>query len=165
MDYRLTIHLSCCWPPRQRRSSCHGLAAHFPFAWLISRFVLRLNQTLARPDILKSVPSTSQLLILSPFTPKYTIHNSYLNVSTTVTVKNFDPKSVQKVIPEGTAAYVANVTIDGKPAASRCHFDFYDTFKKGGNIEITLTADKAAADDCLGALPESLSTGGFSKTR
>ncbi|KAF9527365.1 glycoside hydrolase family 92 protein [Crepidotus variabilis] len=111
------------------------------------------------------VPSTSQLLILSPFTPKYTIHNSYLNVSTTVTVKNFDLKSVQKVIPEGTAAYVANVTINGKAAASRCHFDFYDTFKKGGNIEITLTADKAAADDCLGALPESLSTGGFSKTR
>lgn len=48
------------------------------------------------------VPSTTQLLILSPFTPKYTIHNSFLNTSTTVTVKNFSSKSVQKVIPAGT---------------------------------------------------------------
>ncbi len=42
------------------------------------------------------VPSTSQLLVVSPFTPKYTVHNSFLNVSTTVTVKNFNAKSVQK---------------------------------------------------------------------
>ena len=59
------------------------------------------------------VPSTSQLLILSPFTPKYTIHNSFLNVSTTVTVKGFDATSVQKTIPKGAAAYVANVTVNG----------------------------------------------------
>ncbi|CAA7261861.1 unnamed protein product [Cyclocybe aegerita] len=45
------------------------------------------------------VPSTTHLLILSPFIPKYTIHNSFLNISTTVTVVNFDPKSVQKKNP------------------------------------------------------------------
>lgn len=38
------------------------------------------------------VPGTSELLVLSPFTPKYTVHNAYLNASTTVTVINFDPK-------------------------------------------------------------------------
>ncbi|KAJ7105408.1 glycoside hydrolase family 92 protein [Mycena crocata] len=108
------------------------------------------------------VPSTTQYLILSPFTPKYTIHNSYLGVSTTVTTVGFDSHSVQRVIPPGTVAYVANVTVNGVPSASRCHFDFFDVFRVGGNVTIELTADKAAADDCLGALPESLSTGGFS---
>ncbi|KAF9055676.1 glycoside hydrolase family 92 protein [Panaeolus papilionaceus] len=111
------------------------------------------------------VPSTSQLLILSPFTPKYTIHNSFLNTSTTVTVVNYDPKSVQKKIPSGVAAYVESVTINGVPSASRCHFDFYDAFRLGGEVVITLTSDKSKADDCLGGVPESISTGGFSKTR
>ncbi|KAG6817479.1 hypothetical protein H0H87_008104 [Tephrocybe sp. NHM501043] len=111
------------------------------------------------------VPSTTELLILSPFVPKYTIHNFFLNVSTTITTLNYNAKSVQKTIPPGVAAYVQNVTINGVPAASRCHFDFYDVFRVGGEVVITLTADKAAADDCLGGLPESLSTGGFSQAR
>ncbi|KAJ3502040.1 hypothetical protein NLJ89_g9066 [Agrocybe chaxingu] len=111
------------------------------------------------------VPSTTHLLILSPFTPKYTIHNSFLNISTTVTVVNFDSKSVQKRIPPGVAAYVQNVTVNGVPSASRCHYDFHDTFRTGGEIVITLTADKGEADSCLGLLPESISTGGFAKAR
>ncbi|KAK7052309.1 glycoside hydrolase family 92 protein [Favolaschia claudopus] len=111
------------------------------------------------------VPSTTQYLVLSPFTPKYTIHNSYLGTSTTVTTVGFDGKSVQKVIPAGTKAYVANVTVNGVPTASRCHFDFFDVFRLGGNVTITLTSDKTEANDCLGALPESLSTGGFASAR
>jgi len=110
------------------------------------------------------VPSTTQYLILSPFTPKYTIHNSFLGTSTTVTTIGFDSHSVQKTIPPGAVAYVANVTINGV-AAGRCHLDFYDVFRLGGNVTIELTADKTAADDCLGALPESLSTGGFAAAR
>ncbi|KAG5351387.1 hypothetical protein C0989_006718 [Termitomyces sp. Mn162] len=111
------------------------------------------------------VPSTTEFIVLSPFIPRYTIHNSFLNVSTTVTTLNYDAKSVQKSIPSGTAAYVQNVTINGVPSTSRCHFDFYDTFRVGGEIVITLTADKTGADDCLGDLPASLSTGGFSQAR
>ncbi|KAL1728271.1 glycoside hydrolase family 92 protein [Schizophyllum commune] len=111
------------------------------------------------------VPSTTELLILSPFVPKYTIHNAYLNVSTTVTVVNFDPASVAQTIPDGVAAYVESVAINGEELPSRCHLDFYDAFRLGGNITITLTADKAAADNCGGALPESLSTGGFATSR
>ena len=111
------------------------------------------------------MPGTSEILVISPFLPTYTIHNRYLGVNTTVTVKGFDPASVQQYIPEGTAAYVQNVTVNGVPAASRCHFDFYDAFWLGGNITITLTADKAAADNCGDAVPESLSTGGFSGAR
>jgi predicted alpha-1,2-mannosidase len=111
------------------------------------------------------VPSTTQLLILSPFTPKYTIHNSFLNISTTVTTINYDSKSIQKIIPAGTPAYVQNVTINGVPSRSRCHVDFYDAFRLGGDVVITLTANKTEADSCLGFLPESLSTGGFAQPR
>ena len=111
------------------------------------------------------VPSTTQLLILSPFTPKYTIHNSFLNISTTVTTVNYDSKSIQRTIPPGTPAYVQNVTINGVPSSSRCHVDFYDAFRLGGDVVITLTANKTEADSCLGALPDSLSTGGFAQTR
>ncbi|KAL5507032.1 hypothetical protein ACEPAH_6488 [Sanghuangporus vaninii] len=111
------------------------------------------------------VPSTSQLLILSPFTPKYTIYNSFMNSSTTVTVHNFDAQSIQREIPSGVAAYVQNVTINGVPTASRCHFDFYDTFRLGGEIEITLTSEKDDVDDCAGSVPDSLSAGGFAVIR
>jgi len=111
------------------------------------------------------VPSTTQFLVLSPFIPKYTIHNSFLNVSTTVTTVNYDPKSVQNPIPAGVAAYVKSVTINGQPSISRCHFDFYDVFRVGGEVVIELTANKTAVNDCGGTLPESISTGGFSQPR
>ena len=110
------------------------------------------------------VPSTSQLLIVSPFTPKYTVHNAFLNVSTTVTVQGFNSKSVQKTIPSGVAAYVKSVTVNGKQTESRCHFDLYDTFRLGGEIVIELTDDKNSANSCAGSLPESISTGGFAST-
>ncbi|KAG2148635.1 glycoside hydrolase family 92 protein [Suillus bovinus] len=109
------------------------------------------------------VPSTTHYLIVSPFTPKYTIHNSYLNTSTTVTVTNYSPASVAYPIPNGVPAYVKNVTINGRPAKSRCYIDFYDTFKVGGEIEIVVTEDKTY--DCGGPVPESLSMGGFARAR
>jgi len=88
-----------------------------------------------------------------------------MNASTTVTVKNYDVKSVQKTIPIGASAYVKSVTINGKPTASRCHFDFYDTFRLGGEVVIELTDERALADNCAGSMPESISTGGFSTAR
>ncbi|KAG1871275.1 glycoside hydrolase family 92 protein [Suillus subalutaceus] len=96
------------------------------------------------------VPSTTRYLIISPFTPKYTIHNTYLNTSTTVTVTNYSSASVAYPIP--------NV-----PAKSRCYIDFYDTFRVGGEIEIVVTEDKTY--DCGGHVPESLSMGGFASAR
>lgn len=112
-----------------------------------------------------TVPGSTELLVISPFTPKYTIHNSFLNVSTTVTTKGFDARSVQQTIPKNVAAYVANVTINGELQASRCHFDFYDVFKTGGDIVIEVTANKDEVDNCGASLPMSLSTGGFSVAR
>lgn len=116
------------------------------------------------PSLSLQVPSTTQYLIISPFTPKYTIHNSFLNVSTTVTTVNYDPKSVQATIPAGVPAYVESVTVNGKNY-TRCHLDFYDVFRVGGEVVITLTADKTSADSCQGSLPDSVSTGGFASAR
>src|SRR5258708_28839431 len=59
----------------------------------------------------KKVPGTSELLIVSPMIPKYTIHNRYLNTSTTVTVEGFDARSLQETMPRGAAAYVQNVSV------------------------------------------------------
>jgi hypothetical protein len=157
----------------QLRLDCLGMTTRLQwphFSLSISsgsiQVMLQLSLVLGVPaDPMVSVPSTTHYLILSPFIPKYTIHNSFLNVSTTVTTVNYDAKSIQKTIPPGTPAYVQNVTINGQPSVSRCHFDFYDVFRVGGEVVITLTADKNAADDCQGKLPESISTGGFAQAR
>lgn len=111
------------------------------------------------------VPSTTQYLVLSPFLPTYTIHNSVLGVSTTVNVEGFDPQSVAQTIPSGASAYVKSVLVNGVPTESNCHFDFYDTFRIGGNITIQLTSNKAEANNCGGSLPDSLSTGGWAQAR
>ncbi|KAJ3853174.1 glycoside hydrolase family 92 protein [Lentinula lateritia] len=111
------------------------------------------------------IPGTSQFLILSPFTPNYTIHNTYLNTSTTVTTLGFDPKSIQATIPEGAAAYVKNVTLNGVESPTKCHFDFYDVFRVGGEVIIEVTDDIAQGNDCGSAVPESVSMGGFGSLR
>ncbi|KAJ3770650.1 glycoside hydrolase family 92 protein [Lentinula raphanica] len=111
------------------------------------------------------VPGTSQFLILSPFTPKYTIHNTYLNTSTTVTTQGFDPKSLNATIPDGAAAYVKNVTLNGVELSTKCHFDFYDVFRVGGELVIEVTDDMAQGNDCGSAVPESVSMGGFASLR
>ena len=59
------------------------------------------------------------------------------------------------------SAYMKSVTINGKHNTSRCHFDFYNAFRLGGDIVITLTTDKTTVDSCEGGVLESLSTGGF----
>ena len=125
----------------------------------------RFSEVVLSITVISTVPSTTELLVLSPFTPRYTIHNDYLNVSTTVIAKNFDPKSVNGTIPKGAAAYVKSVTINNQTSASHCHFDIYDTFRVGGEIIIELTADKNSVNNCGVSVPQSLSTGGFAQAR
>ncbi|KAH9821224.1 glycoside hydrolase family 92 protein [Melampsora americana] len=107
------------------------------------------------------VPSTTQYLVLSPWVPQYTLHNPYLNVSTTVRVTGYDKKSLVYPIPKGVSAYVQEVKFNGKTTASRCFVDFHEVFALGGELEIILTSDREAAQGCNGPLPDSLSTGGF----
>jgi hypothetical protein len=119
----------------------------------------------------QKVPGTSELLIVSPMIPKYTVHNRYLNTSTTVTVEGFDARSLQETIPSGAAAYVQSVRVSTPNSdvtmqnASRCYFDFYDTFRVGADITITVTADRNAANSCGVSVPQSISTGGFAMAR
>lgn len=117
------------------------------------------------PYLTLLVPTTTQYLMISPFVPSYTVHNAFLGTTTNVTVVGFDPKSVNETIPSGARAYVKSVFVNGNQTASSCHFDFYDTFRLGGNILIEVTDKKSAAQACLGSIPESLSTGGFSSAR
>jgi hypothetical protein len=112
------------------------------------------------------VPGTSEILVLSPMVPEYTVHNRYLNTSTTVKVVGYDAHSVRATVPRGAAAYVQSVQIDGvAQEASRCYFDFYDTFRVGADVVITLTSNRTAAQNCEGSLPHSISTGGFATVR
>ena len=113
-----------------------------------------------------TVPGTSELLVLSPMAPKYTVHNRYLHTNTTVTVDGFDVRSINAKVPHGAAAYVQSVSINGVvQTASRCFFDFYDTFRVGADIVITVTSNRAAANSCGASLPHSISTGGFAMIR
>lgn len=75
-----------------------------------------------------------------------------------MTAKNFDARSVNGTIPAGVPAYVKSVTVNGQEQVSRCHFDFYDTFRVGGDIVIELTAEKETVDSCGASVPDSLST-------
>jgi hypothetical protein len=65
---------------------------------------------------------------------------------------------VNGTIPAGARAYVKSVSVNGKQQASRCHFDFYDTFRVGGDIVIEVTANKDEVDSCGASVPDSLST-------
>ena len=84
--------------------------------------------------------------------------------ASTVTTVNFDPKSLVKTIPAGARAYVKSVTLNGQ-IIPKCHFDFYDVFKKGGVVVIEVTASKTGVNDCGGSLPDSISTGGWSQAK
>jgi hypothetical protein len=86
----------------------------------------------------------------------------------TVTVEGFDARSVQETIPCGAVAYVQSVCVNGaanNSDASRYHFDFYDTFRVGTDIVITVTADRNAVNSCGISIPQSISTGGFVMVR
>jgi hypothetical protein len=132
-----------------------------------NRFLYHVRDTMPK----QKVPGTSELLIVSPMIPKYTVHNRYLNTSTTVTVEGFDARSLQETIPSGAAAYVQSVRVSTPNSdvtmqnASRCYFDFYDTFRVGADITITVTADRNAANSCGVSVPQSISTGGFAMAR
>ncbi|KAH9160293.1 hypothetical protein EDB89DRAFT_2235920 [Lactarius sanguifluus] len=102
-------------------------------------------------------------LVLSPIVPKYNVHDPYLNASlnasTTVTrtVDGLDARSVRATVLHGAAAYVQSNNVT---QASLCRVDFYDTFRAGADVVITVTADS-----CGASVPQSISTGGLATTR
>ncbi|KAG6856684.1 hypothetical protein H0H87_001899 [Tephrocybe sp. NHM501043] len=113
------------------------------------------------------VPSSTQLLIGSPFLSSFTIHNNAFGTSTKFTVHGFDPVSLASTPPTGSRVFVKSVSVNGRPG-SLCWIDFHDVVG-GGEIviEVDGDADSAAQNGCgsvAHALPASLETGGFGTT-
>ncbi|KAK0521759.1 hypothetical protein OC834_006542 [Tilletia horrida] len=114
------------------------------------------------------VPSTKELLILSPFIPEYTIKNPILG-NIHVVASGFDERSTGTTIPDGVKAYVESITLNGKPYSSRCHISWDDLFPgapgKTTELVLTLTADGEKVNNCGAGgerdLPLSLSRGGW----
>jgi putative alpha-1,2-mannosidase len=123
------------------------------------------------------IPSTREFLIVSPFVPSYTLHNTLLG-NVTFKAQDFDPSSLNGDGPlqSNTRAYVKDVTINGKQQTSRCKISFDDIFPAAAtadnaipipqNTEIIFAMGTQAEVTNCGPdpsdLPSSLSTGGFS---
>jgi putative alpha-1,2-mannosidase len=111
------------------------------------------------------VPSSTQFLIGSPLVSNYSIHNNFFGTNTQVTVEGFDPASLVASPAEGARYFVQSIAINGVLQDSRCWVDFRDVFAKSASVVITVTANTMEASDCGKgdhAIPDSLSTGGFS---
>ncbi|KAL9938972.1 hypothetical protein V8E36_001785 [Tilletia maclaganii] len=114
------------------------------------------------------IPSTKELLILSPFMPEYTIRNPLLG-NVHVVAAGFDQRSVAETIPKGVKAFVKTITINGKPHSSRCRINWDELFPndagKTNEVVLTLTADGDSVNNCgkggVADLPSSLSNGGW----
>ncbi|KAL9939006.1 hypothetical protein V8E36_001819 [Tilletia maclaganii] len=114
------------------------------------------------------IPSTKELLILSPFMPEYTIRNPLLG-NVHVVAAGFDRRSVAETIPKGVKAFVKSITINGKPHSSRCRINWDELFPKHAGktneVVLTLTDDGDAVNNCgpggAADLPSSLSTSGW----
>ncbi|KAJ7604653.1 glycosyl hydrolase family 92-domain-containing protein [Roridomyces roridus] len=112
------------------------------------------------------VAASKQLLIGSPLLSAFTLRNDFLGTSTAFTVTGFDKNGLSATPPAGAAVFVKSITINGNPSESICWIDFDDVVG-GGTVEIEVYGDAtaAAAAGCgegVNALPDSLSTGGFS---
>ncbi|KAH9846718.1 glycoside hydrolase family 92 protein [Lenzites betulinus] len=104
------------------------------------------------------VPATKQYLLSSPFFPQISFFNPAFNSTTTIIAHNFAGNPSDGT---GGTVFVQNVTIDGKPAKSNCFLE-WDVFQRGATVELTLTDNlEVTCGDVAGALPPSLSTGGF----
>ncbi|KAF5354327.1 hypothetical protein D9756_007228 [Leucocoprinus leucothites] len=112
------------------------------------------------------VPSSTQLLIGSPFLSSYTLTNAITptqTLKTTVRVENFDPQTLVANPANGTRLYVQNVTIDGVPSKSHCWIDFW-TLLRSKEVVIEVGQDPGVDVGCgseEGAVPGSLEAGGF----
>ncbi|KAH8104834.1 glycoside hydrolase family 92 protein [Cristinia sonorae] len=104
------------------------------------------------------LPATSQILLGSPYFPEISFKNPVLGTTTTIRSKNFKGNPTNGT---GGNVFVKSVTIDGKPWKSNCFLE-WEAFQKGSTIELELTDDiNVTCGRGAGALPASLSTGGF----
>ncbi|OCH84461.1 glycoside hydrolase family 92 protein [Obba rivulosa] len=104
------------------------------------------------------VPATQQYLLGSPWFPQISFHNPTLGTTTTIKANGFRGNPVNGT---GGNVFVKSVTIDGVLSKSNCFLE-WDVFQKGSTVELELTDDiSVTCGEGDGALPPSLSTGGF----
>ncbi|KAF5372700.1 hypothetical protein D9615_009853 [Tricholomella constricta] len=106
------------------------------------------------------LPATRQFLLSSPYFPQISFFNPVFNSTTTIRSINFGGNPADGT---GGNVFVKSVTVDGKPYKSHCYLD-WDVFTAGALVELTLTEDievECGAKGMDGALPPSLSTGGY----
>ncbi|KAF8797553.1 hypothetical protein BYT27DRAFT_7228919 [Phlegmacium glaucopus] len=104
------------------------------------------------------LPATTQYLLSSPFFPQIYFFNPLFNTTTTIISQGFTGNP-----PDGTGGkvFVQSVTVNGKPYKSNCYLD-WDVFVNGSLVELSLTDDiTLGCGSGEGALPPSLSTGGY----
>ncbi|KAF5372699.1 hypothetical protein D9615_009852 [Tricholomella constricta] len=106
------------------------------------------------------LPATRQFLLSSPYFPQISFFNPVFNSTTTIRSINFKGNPADGT---GGRVFVKSVKVDGKPYKSHCYLD-WDVFTTGALVELTLTEDigvQCGAEGMDGALPPSLSTGGY----
>lgn len=106
------------------------------------------------------VPSSTHLLLGSPFLSSYTLTNAVLGTTTTVRVENFDPETLTLEPPAGSRLYVQSVSVRGMVREGICWVEVGDMFG-GGEVVITVGAEPRSDGCGDGGVPESLSMGGF----
>jgi predicted alpha-1,2-mannosidase len=105
------------------------------------------------------IPATRQYLLYSPFFASVSFFNPLFNSTTTIKSIGFEGNPADGI---GGKVFVESVAVNGKPYKSNCYLDF-DVFTNGSLIELTLTDNpNISCGAGAGALPPSLSTGGFS---
>ncbi|KAK1229538.1 hypothetical protein PQX77_007364 [Marasmius sp. AFHP31] len=106
------------------------------------------------------LPATRQFLLSSPYFPSISIRNPFLDRTVTIESNNFGSGRV----------YVKSVTLNSKPYKSNCYLEWEDVFTNSDSgsgsetkVVLELTDDKegVTCGDGEGALPPSLSTGGY----
>ncbi|KAI0697371.1 glycoside hydrolase family 92 protein [Cytidiella melzeri] len=110
------------------------------------------------------VPATRQLLLSSPYFPEISFFNPTFGSTTTIRAKNFVGNPANgtggTVFVKASRTHIF-VTINGAPWKSNCFLE-WDAFMQGSTIELELTDDiNVSCGNGAGALPPSLSTGGF----
>jgi putative alpha-1,2-mannosidase len=107
------------------------------------------------------VPASHQFLVGSPFLSSYTLHNDICGTQTHIVVLGFDKNTLVRTPSANSALYVQSISINGILQKSICWLDFQDLIG-GGKIEISVGVEPVrSCGEGTNALPDSLSTGGF----
>jgi len=101
------------------------------------------------------LPATKQYLLSSPYFPEISFFNPLFNSTTTIKANGFQGNPANGT---GGHVFVESVKVNGKAYKSNCFLDF-DVFTSGSTVELELSSNINVT--CGGALPPSLSTGGY----